>query len=302
MSAVTLSLTLPDSQSAVILLQTYSAILAGAIPPIDRPDVGAPLALQPPPPAPANAVLDTAAIFGGAAAPAGPPLAPSTAVALTPPNAPAAPTPGLPAPPNAATPPAVPPAPPAAAPAASATPTNPAATAVFDTKGMPWDGRIHAQNKATNADGSWRSARGVDPAVKATVEAEIKGALAATAPPVAPPAAAPVAPPMPTPPAPPVAPPVAPPAAETPAPGPAPGPAPAAPAGGETFATLMSALTPARSKDAATWDAVTGAVLAQYGLTAVGQLVVVFNNPEQKPLFAKIASELRMAVGAPALG
>jgi hypothetical protein len=45
-----------------------------------------------------------------------------------------------------------------------------------DTRGMPWDDRIHSGSRARNKDGSWRGRRGVDPAVVAQVEAELLGA------------------------------------------------------------------------------------------------------------------------------
>lgn len=43
-----------------------------------------------------------------------------------------------------------------------------------DSAGMPWDARIHAQNKAKKADGTWKSGRGVDPELLKQVEAEIR--------------------------------------------------------------------------------------------------------------------------------
>lgn len=100
----------------------------------------------------------------------------------------------------------------------------------LDAKGLPWDGRIHAESKAKIADGTWRKKRGVDPALVVTVEAELRqvmgaapaapipapqaatvtmptagvasSAVAVPAPPTAP--VAPVAPPPPAPSAPPV--------------------------------------------------------------------------------------------------
>lgn len=47
-----------------------------------------------------------------------------------------------------------------------------------DSKGMPWDKRIHASSKATVADGTWRMRRGVDKAIIDVVEAELKGVAA----------------------------------------------------------------------------------------------------------------------------
>jgi hypothetical protein len=57
---------------------------------------------------------------------------------------------------------------------------------------LPWDERIHASTKATNADGSWRYKRGVDKGLISKVEAELRAAVSA-----APPAAASNAPPAP---------------------------------------------------------------------------------------------------------
>lgn len=44
----------------------------------------------------------------------------------------------------------------------------------LDAKGLPWDNRIHAESKAKIADGTWRSKRNLDPALKASVEAELR--------------------------------------------------------------------------------------------------------------------------------
>ena len=42
-----------------------------------------------------------------------------------------------------------------------------------DSKGIPWDARIHSESKATVADGSWRKRRGVSDELFAEVMAEI---------------------------------------------------------------------------------------------------------------------------------
>ncbi len=42
-----------------------------------------------------------------------------------------------------------------------------------DSKGTPWDARIHSESRATVADGSWRKRRGVDEAIFASVMAEL---------------------------------------------------------------------------------------------------------------------------------
>jgi hypothetical protein len=49
----------------------------------------------------------------------------------------------------------------------------------MDINGLPWDERIHASNKGTNADGSWRKRRGVDAATVAGVEMELRKVQAA---------------------------------------------------------------------------------------------------------------------------
>lgn len=53
-----------------------------------------------------------------------------------------------------------------------------------DSKGMPYDGRIHSASKNKVADGSWRYKRGCDEAVIAQVEAELRAAIAAAPAPV----------------------------------------------------------------------------------------------------------------------
>lgn len=53
----------------------------------------------------------------------------------------------------------------------------------LDSKGMPWDGRIHASSKTTNKDGSWRYRRNIDETLINQVEAELRGQ---SAPPSAP--------------------------------------------------------------------------------------------------------------------
>lgn len=143
----------------------------------DRPDVGVSAdekaaVLTPLPVAAFNP-------FGGAAAPVPPPPALSTAVAAAPPIAPAA-TPAI-SPPIAVVPPVPTPAPAAVAPVAPAAPPSPAGIEV-DADGMPWDARIHAGGRATNADGRWRQKRGLnDPALKQRVEAELRQAMGAAA-------------------------------------------------------------------------------------------------------------------------
>ena len=46
-----------------------------------------------------------------------------------------------------------------------------------DSTGLPWDERIHAKTKAKNANGTWRTRRGVDDAMFAAVEAQLRAAI-----------------------------------------------------------------------------------------------------------------------------
>lgn len=59
---------------------------------------------------------------------------------------------------------------------------NPEGAPDVDSRGLPWDERIHAGTKATNADGSWRNKRGVDKALVEAVEAELAGGAVPNAP------------------------------------------------------------------------------------------------------------------------
>lgn len=79
------------------------------------------------------------------------------------------------------------PNPPAGAVTAAGQPSAPVPTAVvpsaggieIDSKGMPWDTRIHSSTKAKNADNSWRKRKGVAPQTIEVVEAQLKTAMAA---------------------------------------------------------------------------------------------------------------------------
>lgn len=115
---------------------------------------------------------DAAAIFGGAQPAA--PLAPSIPQAVTPSI-------------NAPLPPAN---------TAPTTPTHGAASSGavassvdLDSKGLPWDERIHAGSKAKVKDGSWRMKKELNPAHVAAVEAELRGRMSGN--PVAPTASTP---------------------------------------------------------------------------------------------------------------
>lgn len=121
---------------------------------------------------------------------------------------------------------------------------NPEGAPAVDSRGFPWDERIHTSSKATNADGTWRNRRGVDKDLVAEVEAELRGEPAAPPPPPPPPppaapapmesgevAAAPASSEIPNPPAP---------AAVESAGGTPAVPAPPTPAGAPTFPDLMA--------------------------------------------------------------
>lgn len=171
------------------------------------------------------------------------PAAPSDAGAAASPTVPAAPSAGVPPPPNVSSPPAAPP-PAASAPAA---PTTSAPS--VDVTGLPWDERIHAANKGTNADGRWRKKKGLnDAAFIGRIEAELRNA----APAVAPAASAPVPPP---------------PVTQAPAAGVPPPPvtAPAPPAGPDTstFRGLMEWVTPLMTTGKLQFGQVQGAVVAE---------------------------------------
>lgn len=97
-------------------------------------------------------------------------------------------------------------------------PVNASAPAV-DATGLPWDERIHAGTKNTNADGSWKKKRGAPEALVTAVEAELRARVAGV-----PPMPATT---MPAPSAPPVAAPAMPAPVAQPAPVPTPTPAPA---------------------------------------------------------------------------
>lgn len=48
----------------------------------------------------------------------------------------------------------------------------------LDSTGLPWDNRIHASTKTTNADGKWKKRKGVDAAEVTVVEAQLRQVLA----------------------------------------------------------------------------------------------------------------------------
>lgn len=161
------------------LSPAVEAILpAETIAPADVPDAGtsfeiprvteAKFAVRPIPPAPAPPSIDAAAIFGKAL-----PVPPvtgatdgsaGTSAALVPP------VPPLPsAPTDASTSIA---SPPSSAPAVTA--GVPPVGADLDSRGLPWDARIHASTKGKNADGGWKKRKNLEPAVQTAVEAELR--------------------------------------------------------------------------------------------------------------------------------
>lgn len=117
--------------------------------------------------------------------------------------------------------------------AAPAIPAAPGAVAVVerDTAGVPYDARIHNKSRTKKQDGTWKLAKGIDPATVTAVLAQIGAAPAV---PLAP-APVPPVPPVPVPPAPsaPVAP-----AAVTPPAAPS-----TSPAGAITFRAVMQKVT-----------------------------------------------------------
>ena len=72
----------------------------------------------------------------------------------------------VPAGPVAASSPLVAPPPPTPAPPGLAAPAE------LDSRGMPWDSRIHAANRSKTIKGEWKAKRGVDPNLVTAVEAQ----------------------------------------------------------------------------------------------------------------------------------
>lgn len=133
-------------------------------------------------------------VFGGQALATPAPPAP-TLVTQTPP-----PPPGIPAAPAATR---VPPAPTNRGDGSATDLLRPTSGVELDKDGMPWDARIHSAKKTKIANGTWKTLRGVDKALLASVQAEYQGAAPSTPPaPPVPPAptatnAAPATPPAP---------------------------------------------------------------------------------------------------------
>lgn len=117
------------------------------------------------------AQMDPAAVFGRSV-PAGttvdPTLPASSAVAPVPavvPTAPPAPLVTVATPASAADVAVI-----GTVPAAAATP----GVNTVDSDGLPWDARVHSETRKTNADGTWRYRRNLDPQVKENVTALLK--------------------------------------------------------------------------------------------------------------------------------
>lgn len=58
---------------------------------------------------------------------------------------------------------------------------TPAPAVDLDSKGLPWDERIHASTKSKIASGEWKAKRGADAALIATVEAELRARVVQSA-------------------------------------------------------------------------------------------------------------------------
>lgn len=69
---------------------------------------------------------------------------------------------------------ALPTVPAAPAPSAPAAPPSPAGAGSLDSKGLPWDARIHSSKRTQNADGSWRVRKGVNAFAVAQVETQLR--------------------------------------------------------------------------------------------------------------------------------
>jgi hypothetical protein len=79
-------------------------------------------------------------------------------------------------------------------------PPGPAVAVEYDSRGMPWDSRIHATNRAKKIGGEWKNKRGVSQDLVTACEAQNKPGNAPAPTTSAPPAAATAPPPPPPPP------------------------------------------------------------------------------------------------------
>ncbi len=157
-------------------------------------------------------------------------------------------------------PPAPPPPPPPPAPPALTVFAPPAGAGIeVDSKGFPWDGRIHASSRVKVADGTWRQRRNLDDATLSQVENELRALMASRPAGSADLSAVPI---NTTPPAPAsvgVVPIVSPSDIQPPPPPPAPVPPPP-PVSGGSFLGLMRAITKAYTEKVITQDQITAAV------------------------------------------
>lgn len=109
--------------------------------------------------------------------------APASVAAAVVPIAPVVPVASAPVPTPAATPIAPLPVPVAPVPAAPVAPTIPVpGAAELDSRGMPWDTRIHAANRGKVTSGQWRAKKNVEDSLVVQVEAELRATMAARAP------------------------------------------------------------------------------------------------------------------------
>lgn len=216
-----------------------------------------------------------APVIAAAPAPAiAPVVTPGTSTQAAAPQA--APS-GAPPPPAAASQSA-----PAPAVAAQTAVQVPAAHAMRDSNGLPWDARIHSGARTINADGGWKKKKGVSDVELARVTAELRSAgPAQVAAPFTPLNAAAPAPVLPAPAAPPVA--VA---------APAPAPAPPAPATGpiDTFPALCR------------WITANGFTMPQalkvgepYGVKALGELAMASHAHFIPMIHADLAAQRQAA-------
>lgn len=67
-------------------------------------------------------------------------------------------------------------------PSSAPTVTPVAESTGVDSRGLPWDARIHSSNKEKGKDGTWRRRRAVDPELEKQVEAELYAAAGKTSP------------------------------------------------------------------------------------------------------------------------
>lgn len=166
----------------------------------------------------------------------------------------------------------VPPAPTPASVAPPAAPTtgSPAPGVELDTRGLPWDARIHARTKSKTANGQWKNARGIDAAEVTRIEAELRNLMAI-------PAAAPAVPVPP--PLVPAAPAIAPPSVPAPPAPPASGATAASPS---SFPELMLRISGAQTQRQLNQTQVS-AVVAKYALPGIAALT---QRPDLIPSFA----------------